>query len=178
MPDPFHAGLPVGRHWVAAGDVPPFPVGSDGREFADPLFTTQRLCRRCAECRGPTRPGGKGAVGEGPGAGVERLGAFGQRAGQVGAGDVLGFGDDPGNEPARGRPAARRCPHPPVDPAVQGRRDVFGAVQLAALNELGEGRGNVQATGFGVAERRHQRTVGGRFAGLVELVGAQAGAVE
>lgn len=121
---------------------------------------------------GPRRPRGEVTLGQSFRSGGHRLGAFTQGTRHVGVGDVLGGGDDSGDERPGKLAPATGCADPTVDATVQGRGSVPGGVQLASLNKLREGRGDVQAAGLGVPERSEQGTVG---LGLAYLVGLGAG---
>ena len=83
----------------------------------------------------------------------DRLVAFGEGEGQVQVGDPDRSGDDPGDEVVAGSGRSSGCVGPAVDSMVEHGGDVVAPGQGAGLDEVGEGGVDVEAAGFGVAER-------------------------
>ena len=155
--------LAPGADGCRPGDVPAIPVGGDGRDFASASvlggLDHSELARGAAP--NSVRPRSLGWPAYGPV--FHGLVTLGQCAGHLRVGDSSRPGDEPGDEVVGAPPPATGRLGPPINPAVEHRGHVDGVGQGPAGDQLREGRLDIEATGFGLAERREQRTV--RLAG-------------
>ena len=142
-----------------AGDVPAVPVGGDGRDFPYPAFASGRGCWRGPETLYPTLPGPDGLVGQCTGSLFHCLVPLGQGLGHLGVADTLCPGDEPSDQVVGSPSPATGGFGPTLHSAVQHRGHVGGVGQGPAGHQAREGRLNVEAAGFCVAESGQERTV-------------------
>ena len=111
--------------------------------------------RRCTQLS----PVSIGLVGQRTGSLFHGLVPLGQRLGHLGVADTLCPGDEPGDQVVGSPSPATGGLGPTLHPAVQHRGHVGGVGQGPAGHQAREGRLDVEAAGFGVAEGGQERTV-------------------
>ena len=146
---------------ASTGDAPPDPVGGDGVDVTEPVFSSYRLGGRWPEQGQPWFPPVERLFGQVTGSLFDEPSTLEQCLLHVRVVAGVDRGEEP-DDPVGHLLASYGCGvDPAVDAFVEDGGDVVGVVECPRSNHPGEGGVDVEAPRLGVAEGGDQCTVGG-----------------